>query len=109
MVYVALQVLLCPNAQGEITLKYVGGNTLTLFVRKDIDNTLKEIGKVHTSSKNIKVKLISPKMKFDVTLLPHQKQGKYWRGTYKVKSGDTLSKIAKEGRVKLEVRHKPPN
>ena len=35
-------------------------------------------------------------MKFDVTLLPHQKQGKYWRGTYKVKSGDTLSKIAKE-------------
>ncbi len=84
------------NAQGEITLKYVGGNTLTLFVRKDIDNTLKEIGKVHTPSKNIKVKLISPKMKFDVTLLPHQKQGKYWRGTYKVKSGDTLSKIAKE-------------
>ena len=50
----------------------MGGNTLTLFVRKDIDNTLKEIGKVHTPSKNIKVKLISPKMKFDVTLLPHQ-------------------------------------
>ena len=84
------------NSQGEITLKYVGGNTLTFFVRKDIDKTMKKIGEIHTPNKNIKVKLISPKMKFDVTLLPHQEQGKYWRGTYKVKSGDTLSKIAQE-------------
>ncbi|WP_213071516.1 hypothetical protein [Acinetobacter wuhouensis] len=76
------------NGQGEISLKYVGGNTLTVFVRKDIDKTMKKIGEIHTPSKNIKVKLISPKMKFDVTLLPHQEQGKYWRGTYKVKSGD---------------------
>lgn len=84
------------NVQGEITLKYIGGNTLTVFVHKDIDQTMKKIGEIHTPSKNIKVKLISPKMKFDVTLLPHDKQGKYWRGTYKVKNGDTLSKIAKQ-------------
>lgn len=84
------------NVQGEITLKYIGGNTLTVFVHKDIDQTMKKIGEIHTPSKNIKVKLISPKMKFDVTLLPHDTQGKYWRGTYKVKNGDTLSKIAKQ-------------
>ncbi|MGA8883994.1 MAG: LysM peptidoglycan-binding domain-containing protein [Acinetobacter sp.] len=84
------------NLQGEISLKYVGGNSLTVFVRKDHDQTMKKIGVIHTPNKNIRVKLISPKMKFDVTLLPHKEQGKYWRGTYKVKSGDTLSKIAKE-------------
>lgn len=84
------------NLKGEILLKYVGGNSLTVFVRKDHDKTMKKIGVIHTPSKNIRVKLISPKMKFDITLLPHKEQGKYWRGTYKVKSGDTLSKIAKE-------------
>lgn len=84
------------NLQGEISLKYVGGNSLTVFVRKDHDQTMKKIGVIHTPNKNIRVKLISPKMKFDVTLLPHKEQGKYWRGTYQVKSGDTLSKIAKE-------------
>ncbi|WP_111893491.1 TIGR02594 family protein [Acinetobacter sp. MB5] len=84
------------NAQGEISLKYVGGNILTVFVRKAHDQKMKQIGEIHTPNKNIKVKMISPKMKFDVTLLPQGNQGKYWRGTYKVKKGDTLSKIAKE-------------
>ncbi|WP_052689369.1 LysM peptidoglycan-binding domain-containing protein [Acinetobacter brisouii] len=84
------------NAQGEISLKYVGGNILTVFVRKAHDQKMKQIGEIHTPNKNIKVKMISPKMKFDVTLLPQGNQGKYWRCTYKVKKGDTLSKIAKE-------------
>ena len=84
------------NDKGEIHLKYVGGNTLTIFVKKDKDNKLKKISEIHTPSKNIKVKLISPQMKFDVTLLPHEENGAYWKGTYKVQSGDTLSKIAKD-------------
>ena len=84
------------NDKGEIHLKYVGGNTLTIFVKKDKDNKLKKISEIHTPSKNIKVKLISPQMKFDVTLLPHEENGTYWKGTYKVQSGDTLSKIAKD-------------
>lgn len=64
------------NAQGEISLKYVGGNTLTIFVRKAHDQKMKKIGEIHTPNKNIKVKMISPKMKFDVTLLPQGNQGK---------------------------------
>lgn len=83
------------NASGVLEFTAATGKDLVVHVEHWINKQMKPVAKFFSGLDDMAIKLISPKVKKTVPIKPKGGPGEYLRGTYVVKSGDTLSKIAK--------------
>lgn len=83
------------NTSGEISFSAPLSDTIIVHVRNWITGEMKPVAKFFTGKEKIHLKVVSPKYKDTIRPLPRGEEGKYLRGTYVVKSNDTLSSIAK--------------
>lgn len=82
------------NAEGLLEFSAIRGKDLIVHVEHWIHKDMKPVAKFFTGLEEMAIKLVSPKVKHTVPTNSKGKEGDYLRGTYKVKAGDTLSKIA---------------
>jgi GH24 family phage-related lysozyme (muramidase)/murein DD-endopeptidase MepM/ murein hydrolase activator NlpD len=83
------------NAAGMLEFSALRGKDLIVHVEHWIYKDMKPVAKFFTGLEEMAIKLVSPKVKHTVPTKPKGTAGNYLRGTYKVKAGDNLSKIAK--------------
>lgn len=83
------------NAMGVLEFTATSGKDLVVHVEHWITKQMKPVAKFFSGLDDMAIKLVSPKVKKTVPVQPLGAPGNYLRGTYVVKSGDTLSKIAK--------------
>lgn len=83
------------NAVGVLEFTATSGKDLVVHVEHWITKQMKPVAKFFSGLDDMAIKLVSPKVKTTVPVQPLGTPGNYLRGTYVVKSGDTLSKIAK--------------
>lgn len=83
------------NASGVLEFTAASGKDLVVHVEHWINKQMKPVAKFFAGLDDMAIKLVSPKVKKTVPIKPKSGPGEYLRGTYMVKSGDTLSKIAK--------------
>ena len=83
------------SSKGIIEFTAARGHDLVVHVEHWLHKQMKPVARFFSGLDQIAIKLVSPKVKQKVALKPKAAQGDYLRGTYKVKSGDTLSGIAK--------------
>lgn len=84
------------NANGETTsVKAKLGQNIDIYVKKLENNDMKLVRSVTLTEADAIITLTSPKVLLDLGLVLHEgEKSNYKRKTYKVKSGDTLAKIA---------------
>lgn len=82
------------NASGVLEFTAATGKDLVVHVEHWINKQMKPVAKFFSGLDDMAIKLVSPKVKKVVPIKPKGGPGDYLRGTYIVKSGDTLSKIA---------------
>lgn len=87
------------DAEGFVEFTAAKGKDLIVHVEHWIYKDMKPVAKFFTGLEKTVLKLVSPKVKQTVTTKPKGEAGEYVRGTYKVKAGDSLAKIAKEYQV----------
>lgn len=83
------------NASGVLEFTVASGKDLVVHVEHWINKQMKPVAKFFSGLDDMAIKLVSPKVKKAVPIQQKGGPGDYLRGTYTVKSGDTLSKIAK--------------
>ena len=83
------------NASGVLEFTAASGKDLVVHVEHWINKQMKPVAKFFSGLDDMAVKLVSPKVKKTVPIQQKGEPGDYLRGTYTVKSGDTLSKVAK--------------
>ncbi len=83
------------NAAGIVEFFASSGKDLVVHVEHWLHKEMKPVAKFFSGLDDIAIKLVSPKVKQTVSAKPNGPAGDYLRGTYKVKAGDALSKIAK--------------
>ena len=83
------------NAMGVIEFFAGSGKDLVVYVEHWLHKEMKPVAKFFSGLDDMAIKLVSPKVKQTISAKPKGPAGDYLRGTYKVKAGDTLSKIAK--------------
>lgn len=92
------------NANGETSSAQAKlGQNIDIYVKKLENNDMKLVRSVTLTETDAIITLTSPKVLLDIGLVLHEgEKSNYRRKTYKVKSGDTLAKIAhiKESTVK---------
>jgi GH24 family phage-related lysozyme (muramidase)/LysM repeat protein len=83
------------NAAGVVEFAAISGNDLVVHVEHWLHKEMKPVAKFFSGLDDMAIKLVSPKVKQTVPVKPKGPAGDYLWGTYKVKAGDTLAKIAK--------------
>lgn len=82
------------NAAGVVEFVAVSGKDLVVHVEHWLHKEMKPVAKFFSGLDDMAIKLVSPKVKQTISAKPKGPAGDYLRGTYEVKAGDTLSKIA---------------
>lgn len=90
------------NAAGVVEFTANKGHDLIVHVQHWIHKDMKPVAKFFSGLETMAIKLVSPKVKQTAKTASKSKEGNYLRGTYKVKSGDTLSKLAKTYGVSVD-------
>lgn len=83
------------NASGVLEFTSAQGRDLVVHVEHWVTKQMKPVAKFFAGLDDMAIKLVSPKIKTKVAAEPAGAPGLYLRGTYVVKKGDTLSRIAK--------------
>lgn len=83
------------NASGVLEFTATQGRDLVVHVEHWVTKQMKPVAKFFAGLDDMAIKLVSPKVKTKVAAEPGGATGPYLRGTYVVKKGDTLSRIAK--------------
>lgn len=87
------------SATGVIEFHAEQGHDLFIRVQRWTSDEMKTVARFFTGKDIIDLKLVSPKIKLASSGAAHGAPGPYLRGTYTVKSGDTLSSIARSAGV----------
>lgn len=87
------------STAGVIEFQANLGRDLFIQVQRWTSSEMKTVARFFTGKESIDLKLVSPKIKVKSTGVAHGAPGAYNRGTYTVKSGDTLSSIARRANV----------
>jgi len=85
-------------ADGSVKFAAELNTALSAHVKRWTDDTMKEVARAIASFPTTRISLKSPKLLRDLmtAIDGGGQEGDYWRGTYVVKRGDTLTKIAKK-------------
>lgn len=83
------------NASGVLEFTAAHGRDLVVHVEHWVTKQMKPVAKFFAGLDDMAIKLVSPKVKTRAGAEPVGAPGPYLRGTYVVKKGDTLSRIAK--------------
>lgn len=92
------------NSYGIVEFTAHRGHDLIVHVEHWVHKDMKPVAKFFSGLETMAIKLVSPKVKHTVPTKAkvNGHPSNYLRGTYKVKAGDTLSKIAKAYGVSVD-------
>jgi GH24 family phage-related lysozyme (muramidase)/LysM repeat protein len=92
------------DAKGLIQFSVQKGEDLSVHVKRWTEESMKEIARVNASLEEISFRLTSPKSLHEThTKVDDPASGDYWRGTYRVKSHDTLTGIARKYHTSVDL------
>lgn len=83
------------DGQGQIKLVYQAGVRLNLYLQPLKQGKMQKYKEFTTQSQDGSVVWTTSLLLAEAELKPEGDAGEYWRGTYEVKTGDTLTSIAK--------------
>jgi LysM repeat protein/predicted chitinase len=90
------------DAQGKINFAVKTGEDVAVSVKHWVKDEMKQVATFYSGLPDMKVQLRSPKFVQEILTKVEGAVGQYWQGTYTVKGGDTLGRIAKKYKVSVD-------